>query len=473
MNITFRARRLITFFIALMFVSMPLAVQPVAAQEASPDAMGGPACSEVLGVGGDGDACVSIVHASPDAPNVDIYVDGEIAVSNLAFGWWTNWVALPAGDHQVQVVPTGEAADAAVIDATLTLSDGVAYQVAATGFVADIQPQVYEIDLSNMSADGARVQVMHAVPDAPAVDVALTDGDVLAPGLEFSMASAVLDVPAGTYDLEVRLAGTSDVALPLEGVALSANTLYQVYAIGSAESGTISPFVVATELMDPMTSPDAGMMPATDCATVLGIGAETDACVNIIHASPDAPAVDVWVNGEPALTNVAFQEFSGWLALPAGEYHVQVTATGQPVDTAVIDATLTVEAGMAYHVAAVGNLADIAPAVIPADLSATADDNARVRVIHASPDAPNVDIAVTGGDVLIADLAFGAASDYLEVPAGTYDLEVRVAGTTDVALPLAGVTLDANMLYDIVAVGTVADGTLTVIVIPSMTSSGE
>lgn len=473
MNRTFRTPRLINLFIALLFVSMPLALQPVAAQEATPQGMDGTTCIDVLGVGKAGDACVSVVHASPDAPNVDIYVDGQLAVSNLAFGWWTNWVALPAGEHQVQVVPTGEAADAAVIDATLTLNDGVAYQVAATGFVADIQPQVYEIDLSNMSADDARVQVMHAVPDAPAVDVALTDGDVLIAGLEFPMASDVLDVPAGTYDLEVRLSGTTDVALPLPGVELSSGTLYQVYAIGSAESGTISPFVISTELMAPMASPAANMMPASDCATILGIGMESDACVNIIHASPDAPAVDVWVNGVPALTNVAFQEFSGWLALPAGDYHVQVTATGEPVDTAVIDTTVTLEAGMAYHVAAVGDLANIAPAVIPADLSATSDGNARVRVIHASPDAPDVDIAVTNGDVLISDLAFGAASDYMEVPAGTYDLEVRIAGTTDVALPLAGVSLDGNMLYDIVAVGTVADGTLTVILIPSMTSSGE
>jgi hypothetical protein len=124
-------------------------------------------------------------------------------------------------------------------------------------------------------------------------------------------------------------------------------------------------------------------------------------------------------------------------------------------------------------VAAIGDLANISAAVIEADLSATADGNARVRVIHASPDAPNVDVALTGGDVLVSDLAFGAASDYLEVPAGTYDLEVRVAGTMDVALPLPGVAIEGNMLYDVIAVGTVADGTLNVIVIPSMTSHGE
>jgi hypothetical protein len=44
---------------------------------------------------------VNIVHASPDAPAVDIYFDGAAAVENLPFGIATGWVALPAGEHQV------------------------------------------------------------------------------------------------------------------------------------------------------------------------------------------------------------------------------------------------------------------------------------------------------------------------------------------------------------------------------------
>src|SRR5690606_34390944 len=102
------------------------------------------------------------------------------------------------------------------------------------------------------------------------------------------------------------------------------------------------------------------------------------------------------------------------------------------------------------------------------DLSELSADTARVRVIHASPDAPAVDVAVTGGDVLISGLAFPSASDALEVPAGVYDLEVRPAGTTDVALALPGVPLDAGMVYDVFAIGQVSDGTLTVLVVPSM-----
>ncbi len=218
-------------------------------------------------------------------------------------------------------------------------------------------------------------------------------------------------------------------------------------------------------------TPVTGMSAMGDCVTALGIGTEGDACINVIHASPDAPAVDVYLDGTKALENLAFGSFSGWVAVPAGEHQVQVVPTGADVSSAVIDATVTLEAGAAYQVAATGLVAEITPQIYQVDLSDLADGQTRIRVIHNSPGAPAVDIAVKGGDVLIPNLAFPAASDFLVVPAGAYDLEVRPAGTTDVALDLSGVTLEAGMVYDVLAIGTLADGTLGVLVIPSTTTA--
>ena len=203
------------------------------------------------------------------------------------------------------------------------------------------------------------------------------------------------------------------------------------------------------------------------CTEALGFGNEGDACVNVVHASPDAPAVDVWVDGEPALIGLTFGTYSGWVALPAGEHQVQVAPAGTSADQAVIDAELTLEEGAAYEVAAVGLVADISAEVNQINLSDLGEDEARIQVIHASPDAPAVDVAVTGGDVLVSDLEFPDSSGFLTVPAGSYDLEVRAAGTTDVALPLPGVVLDAGLVYSVYAIGQLADGTLTVLVVPT------
>jgi len=80
-----------------------------------------------------------------------------------------------------------------------------------------------------------------------------------------------------------------------------------------------------------------------------------------------------------------------------------------------------------------------------------------VRFFHGSPDAPAVDIAVTGGPVLFGNVAFQSGTEYLEVPAGTYDLEARIAGTMNVALALPGVELEDGKVYTAYATGLVAD----------------
>ncbi|PDV98881.1 cell wall anchor [Candidatus Chloroploca asiatica] len=183
---------------------------------------------------------------------------------------------------------------------------------------------------------------------------------------------------------------------------------------------------------------------------------EGNAQVRVIHASPDAPAVDVFVDGDRVLSNVPFFTASDYLSLPAGTYRIQVSPTGQPASAAVIDANATVSAGQAYTIAATGLVASIQPTIIVDNLAAPASGNAKVRVYHFSPDAPAVDIKLASGDTLVSGLAFPNATDYLEVPAGTYDLQVTPAGASAVVIDLPGTTLQAGQIYSVFATDVVA-----------------
>lgn len=182
-----------------------------------------------------------------------------------------------------------------------------------------------------------------------------------------------------------------------------------------------------------------------------------NARIRVIHASPDAPAVDVFVDGQAALQNVAFPAISDYLDLPAGPHKLAVAPAGQGEAAAVISADVTLEAGKAYSVAAVGNLANIKAQIYNDDLAAPAAGKAHVRVIHASPDAPAVAVKVAGGPTLIESLAFPNASQYLPVDAGSYNLQVTPAGANDVVLDLPNTQLQAGTIYDVFAVGQLAN----------------
>lgn len=53
-----------------------------------------------------------------------------------------------------------------------------------------------------------------------------------------------------------------------------------------------------------------------------------------------------------------------------------------------------------------------------------------IRAFHNSPDTPAVDIWVNG-DKTLSDVSYGTLSDYLSVPYGDYDIEVKVAPSDD------------------------------------------
>jgi Tfp pilus assembly major pilin PilA len=182
--------------------------------------------------------------------------------------------------------------------------------------------------------------------------------------------------------------------------------------------------------------------------TAMPVTAQNEAYVRVVHASPDAPNVDVWVDGKTVLTDVPFTAISDYMALAAGTYNVQVTTTG--TTDPVIDADLTLEAGTSYTVAATGLVADITATVLVDD-RAPADGQSKLRVFHASPSAPaEVDVVVTDGPVLVEALAYAEATDYLAVDAGTYPLEIRAAGEDAAALSLEA-TLEPGENYTAIA----------------------
>jgi hypothetical protein len=195
--------------------------------------------------------------------------------------------------------------------------------------------------------------------------------------------------------------------------------------------------------------------------------------VRVAHLAPDAPNVDVYVNGDPVLTDVPYTTVSEYLSLPAGTQQVTVYATGDTTSP-VIDTPVELAAGGAYTVAAVGLVADgsLSAQVYEDDLRSPASGNAKVRVIHASPDAGPVDVVPRGGQALVAGLTFPEASPYAQVPAGTYTLDVNAAGTNQTALTVPDATLASGGVYSAFAVGTVFADSLNVLLVQDNAAAG-
>jgi hypothetical protein len=203
-----------------------------------------------------------------------------------------------------------------------------------------------------------------------------------------------------------------------------------------------------------------GLVVAVMAMAVAPAFAAGEAMVRVVHASPDAGAVDVCVNGQAAFKDLEFGKTTEYAKLPAGAYDVQVYPAGSNCQgTPVIDAKGLKLDAKAYTVMAIGKVAEIKPLILVDNLTAPASGKVHVRFVHASPDAPAVDITTKDGAKVFSNVAFGKSVDFTPLPAGTYDLQARVAGTDNVALDLPGVTLPDGAILTVVAEGFAGGGT--------------
>lgn len=187
-------------------------------------------------------AMVRVVHASPDAGTVDVFVDGNALLTNFQFGTVTDYVTVPAGSHNIQVAPAGKGASAAVITQSVTVSAGVPYTVAAIGTKdSGFSLQAF-VDNNSLTANQAKVRVYHLSPNAGPVDVAAGGNKVIS-GLTYKQASDYLMVPAGSYTFNVT-ATQANATVPVPAT-LKAGVVTSVFAVGLYNGNPALKFVAA------------------------------------------------------------------------------------------------------------------------------------------------------------------------------------------------------------------------------------
>ncbi len=195
----------------------------------------------------------------------------------------------------------------------------------------------------------------------------------------------------------------------------------------------------------------AGVMTGCSDDNSNPVAPAVQARVMAVHASPNAPAVDLLVDGVVAGTGLAFPNNTAYLNVAGGTRNVKVNVTG--TSTTVIEANVPVVGGSNYTVIACDSVSKIGAIVLTDNLAVPATGKAHVRFVHLSPNAPAVDVAVAGGSVVFANTVFKGFTAFTPVNAGTYDFEVRLAGTGTVALPVNDVTLTAGKIYTVFARG--------------------
>lgn len=186
--------------------------------------------------------------------------------------------------------------------------------------------------------------------------------------------------------------------------------------------------------------------------------AQTMNMIRVMHASPDAPAVDVFVNGQAVATDVPFFTVSPYLPLADGSYQIAISPAGKGTDYSVLVGNLEVSGGYTGTLVAANTLDNIEAVLYDDDLGPVAGGSARVNVLHLAPDAPAVDIKLAGtSSVIFSNVSFKQGGT-IEVPAGTYAFDISPAGSSDVVFTTPELRFENGWIYTLAATGLLGEG---------------
>jgi hypothetical protein len=410
------------------------------------------------------------VHASADAPAVDVLLGTQVIAAGAQFKQAGSYAITPSGGSTLNVNLAGTSTVA--LSAALDLSGNRDYSAIVVGSAAAGAPPAQALAAVLVNDDRAvpasgnlKLRVVHGAPAVPAVDIYVTPpGAPLATpaiaalaykGVAPASAAPALQIPGGDYQIRATVAGQpATVAFDSGRVTLSAGSDLLIVAVPSAEGLSPVSLLVA---------------PATGAAFEVK---DTRAELRVAHFSPNVPAVDVFLKapGEAnsaanrVLSGVTFPTDSGFLTVPSGTYDASVALAGSLAGVLDLNGA-SLAASSSTSVFAIGLLNGIGNQALR--LAAFADDRspiagkAKVRVLHLSPDAPAVDVVVLDNGAIAArvvtNLAFpDSTPTALELDPGSYTLAVVPTGASTPILPTAAgatVQLNAGDVLSIAAVG--------------------
>lgn len=178
----------------------------------------------------------------------------------------------------------------------------------------------------------------------------------------------------------------------------------------------------------------------------------------IVNASPNGGSVDASANGSVIVTNLAYPSNSGYKAVASGTTNIIVTQSG--TTNQILNGTLAMSADSYYTLYVIDSAHERKATYTQDDLSAPSSGKAKVRLLHLSPNSPNVDVTINGNSSAAFnsrgynDIASNASFfNFTEVDAAGLNLQVKLTGTSTVLATIPTINLQAGKIYTLIIRG--------------------
>ena len=199
--------------------------------------------------------------------------------------------------------------------------------------------------------------------------------------------------------------------------------------------------------------------------------------VRVINLMPDVPAIDVQVNGTPAFSNVAFETASGYLSYDNASTTFSVSVSGSGQFLSSFSYPLAGE--QPYTLIMYGTSTNPSLTMLAEVGDPPNNGSFQVSGFNAAQNNGFVDIYVTapGADISVLNPSFfnvlvGSPTLILQLPPGTYQVQVTPGNTKTVIYDSGGTNLTPNIALTLVTYTRGSSTLVNVAVLQSKSSTG-
>lgn len=362
-------------------------------------------------------ATVRVAHVLADGPSIDVQIDDEPVVRGMRYTTTTQPTDLIPGEHIITILTEG--ADTPLITQTISAAPQAALILVFTGTSDAPALGVYEEPALALDDTTSSVSLIHAIPRAPDIIARAGSGEPSS-ATAFGAMSPVQQVASGTQTFTFQ---SGDEQLLAQPVNLVPRSHYTFIVFGSVQASAAPQIIVLSR-------------------RVTG-----RALLRIANISPDAGALDVYLDGALYAQNVTYGRPTERREVFAQNYQLYFLPAGAPVTTQPIyNAALNAAEGAVITAVLLGAASDPRLVTAAEDLSLTRPGQARMVFLNALPNAPLLRGEIGG----LTDLSYGQASPPLMIPAESVNfywtlVENRIAGVR--VAEAENVVLDAGRSY--------------------------
>lgn len=174
--------------------------------------------------------------------------------------------------------------------------------------------------------------------------------------------------------------------------------------------------------------------------------------VRVLHAAPNADAVDIYINDTLFFKELSFTEFSPYVYVPEGNYRMSV----YPVNTTenpILSKYIEIDDDELLTISIVGDNNNLDFLFIEEDTESTYGQNSKLRVVNLAPNSPRVNI-LEGENVLFPNVGYKDITRYKTVSPGTYTLNVELVENGQIVLQNQ-ISITSDRVYTLYALGNI------------------